>query len=133
MLRRGPNWPLGTAWQDSDPVGGLAALFWTPGRQLVDEVVAQAIDGDFKAAGAAGVKAITVGVAAGVALGELGTAGVEAGAAMRPKSAASGARMAAKQWIQISTLLAEHAIDPKGARTWARSGCRLISVKVQAS
>jgi len=40
--------------------------------------VAQAIDGDFKAAAAAGVKAIAVGVAAGVALGELGAAGVEA-------------------------------------------------------
>jgi len=68
----------GTAWRDGDPVGGLAALFWTPGRQHVDEVVAQAIDGDFKAAAAAGVKAIAVGVAAGVALGELGAAGVEA-------------------------------------------------------
>jgi RHS repeat-associated protein len=74
----------GTAWQDGDPVGGLTALFWAPARQHVDEVVAQAIDGDFKAAGAAGVKALTVGVAAGVAIGELGAAGVEAIQEARP-------------------------------------------------
>jgi RHS repeat-associated protein len=75
----------GTAWRDGDPVGGLAALFWTPGREHVDEVVAHAIDGDFKAAAAAGVKAITVGVAAGVAIGELGAAAVDAGAAALDK------------------------------------------------
>ena len=72
----------GSAWASGDPVAGLGALFWEPGAAQVDDLVASAVDGDFKGAAEAGVKAITIGVATGVALGELG------GAAAGPEAAA---------------------------------------------
>jgi hypothetical protein len=68
----------GSAWESGDPVAGLGALFWDPGAAQVDDLVASAIDGDFKGAAEAGVKAITIGVATGVALGELGGAAADA-------------------------------------------------------
>jgi hypothetical protein len=49
----------------------------------VDDLVASAVDGDFKGAAEAGVKAITIGVATGVALGELGGAAAEAAKEVR--------------------------------------------------
>jgi hypothetical protein len=51
----------------------------------VDDLVASAVDGDFKGAAEAGVKAITIGVATGVALGELGGAAADAAGATGPK------------------------------------------------
>ena len=69
---------VGTAWRSGGALGGLSALFWEPGRRQVDEVVARAIEGDFEGAGAAGVKALAAGVAAGVAIGELGGAAADA-------------------------------------------------------
>jgi hypothetical protein len=72
----------GSAWESGDPVAGLGALFWEPGAAQVDDLVASAIDGDFKGAAEAGVKAITIGVATGVALGELGGAAADAARAV---------------------------------------------------
>jgi hypothetical protein len=69
---------LGSAWRGGGGLGGLAALFWEPARAQVDEAVAQAADGDFRGAAASTVKAVGVGVAAGVAIGELGAAAVDA-------------------------------------------------------
>ncbi len=69
---------LGSAWQGGGGVNGLAALFWEPGRAQVAAAVDQAIDGDFRAAAASTVKAVGVGVATGVAIGELGAAAVDA-------------------------------------------------------
>jgi hypothetical protein len=73
----------GSAWASGDPVAGLGALFWEPGAAQVDDLVASAVDGDFKGAAEAGVKAITIGVATGVALGELGGAAAEAAKAAK--------------------------------------------------
>jgi RHS repeat-associated protein len=78
----------GSAWASSDPVAGLGALFWEPGAAQVDDLVASAVDGDFKGAAEAGVKAITIGVATGVALGELGGAAVDAAKSVRADDAA---------------------------------------------
>jgi hypothetical protein len=81
---------LGSAWRGGGGLGGLAALFWEPARAHVDESVAQAAEGDFRGAAASTVKAVSVGVAAGVAIGELGAAAVDAagaGGSRRPSSA----------------------------------------------
>jgi RHS repeat-associated protein len=89
---------LGSAWRGGGGLGGLAALFWEPARAHVDEVVAQAVDGDFRGAAASTVKAVGVGVAAGVAIGELGAAAVEAVAEGRGGTRVTGdALKAARQ------------------------------------
>ncbi|MFS8066934.1 MAG: hypothetical protein ACMG6S_11235, partial [Byssovorax sp.] len=62
----------------SKVVRGLSAIFWEPGRAQVALAVDQAIEGDFRAAAASTVKAVGVGVATGIALGELGAAAVDA-------------------------------------------------------
>ncbi|MFO0759126.1 MAG: FG-GAP-like repeat-containing protein [Byssovorax sp.] len=67
-----------TAWGADDPLSGLSALFWEPGASQVDVLVERAVEGDFEGAAEAGVKVVTVGVATGVALGELGGAAVDA-------------------------------------------------------
>ncbi len=69
---------VGSAWESGDPIEGLSTLFWKPGAAQVDELVASAVDGDFKGAAEAGVKVVTIGVATGVALGELGGAAADA-------------------------------------------------------
>ena len=84
----------GSAWASGDPVAGLGALFWEPGAAQVDDLVASAVDGDFKGAAEAGVKAITIGVATGVALGELGGAAAEAAKDVEGGTAGSGDRPA---------------------------------------
>ncbi|MEO5729210.1 MAG: HNH endonuclease signature motif containing protein, partial [Byssovorax sp.] len=76
---------VGSAWQGGGGLSGLAAIFWEPGRGQVALAVDQAIDGDFRAAAASTVEAVGVGVATGVALGELGAAAVDAGAAVLEK------------------------------------------------
>ncbi len=69
---------VGSAWHGGGAVSGLTALFWEPGRAQVALAVDQAIDGDFRAAAASTVEAVGVGVATGIALGELGAAAVDA-------------------------------------------------------
>ncbi|MEO7594475.1 MAG: HNH endonuclease, partial [Byssovorax sp.] len=70
---------VGSAWQGGGGLSGLSAIFWEPGRAQVALAVDQAIDGDFRASAASTVEAVGVGVATGIALGELGAAAVEAG------------------------------------------------------
>ena len=74
----GPARLVGNAWHGGGAVNGLTALFWEPGRAQVALAVDQAIDGDFRAAAASTVEAVGVGVATGIALGELGAAAVDA-------------------------------------------------------
>ena len=81
---------VGDAWASGDPIGGLSAIFWEPGRAQVDQVVASAVEGDFEGAAEAGVKAITVGVATGVVIGEIGGAGVEAAKDVKEVSVSRG-------------------------------------------
>ena len=70
---------LGNTWQGGfSGMGNLTVRFWEPGRQQVALAVDQAIDGDFRASAASTVEAVGIGVATGVALGELGAAAVEA-------------------------------------------------------
>ena len=83
---------VGSAWESGDPIEGLSALFWKPGAAQVDAVVASAVDGDFKGAAEAGVKVVTIGVATGVALGELGGAAVDAAKGAKEAGTAGGPR-----------------------------------------
>ncbi|MFS8066929.1 MAG: RHS repeat-associated core domain-containing protein [Byssovorax sp.] len=77
---------VGSAWQGGGGLSGLSAIFWEPGRAQVALAVDQAIEGDFRAAAASTVEAVGIGVATGIALGELGAAAVEAGAAVLEES-----------------------------------------------
>ena len=88
---------VGSAWHGGGAVSGLTALFWEPGRAQVALAVDQAIDGDFRAAAASTVEAVGVGVATGIALGELGAAAVDAvqdasGGSATKAGAAGGSR-----------------------------------------
>ena len=88
---------LRSAWHGGGAVSGLTALFWEPGRAQVALAVDQAIDGDFRAAAASTVEAVGVGVATGIALGELGAAAVDAvqdasGGSATKAGAAGGSR-----------------------------------------
>ena len=72
---------------------GLASVVLEPGRQQVANAVDAAAEGDFRAAAASGVKALSVGVSTGIAIGELGAAALSAvdpagaGGSRRPSQA----------------------------------------------
>jgi hypothetical protein len=67
-----------SAWSSGGGLSGLAAVVLEPGREQVATAVDRAAEGDFRGAAAAGVKAISVGVATGIAIGEVGAAAVDA-------------------------------------------------------
>ena len=120
---------VGDAWSTGDPVGGLSAIFWEPGRAQVDQVVASAVEGDFEGAAEAGVNAITVGVATGVVIGEIGGAGIEAAEEARKTSTlepgpyaresipAHRGRPTAEEQRQVNELMEKHGCHTCGAAT----------------
>jgi RHS repeat-associated protein len=73
-----------SAWESEGGLSGLASVVLGPGREQVATAVDRAGEGDFRGAAAAGVKAISVGVTTGIAIGELGAAAVSAVGAATP-------------------------------------------------
>ena len=67
-----------SAWESEGGLTGLATVVLEPGRQQVANAVDAAAEGDFRTAAASGVKALSVGVTTGFAMGELGAATVAA-------------------------------------------------------
>jgi hypothetical protein len=79
-----------SAWESEGGLSGLASVVLEPGREQVATAVDRAGEGDFRGAAAAGVKAISVGVTTGIAVGELGAAAVNAVDAAGPEKGGSG-------------------------------------------
>ena len=77
-LPRGLARLVRSAWESEGGLTGLATVVLEPGRQQVANAVDAAAEGDFRTAAASGVKALTVGVSTGIAIGELGAAAVSA-------------------------------------------------------
>jgi hypothetical protein len=108
---------VGSDWRSGGSLAGLKALFWEPGRAQVAAAAEQAADGDFRGAAASTVKAVSVGVATGVALGKLRAAVVDA--AVAASSTGSGASGAAG--------------GPRAGKPFTRSGKRNLLEALTAS
>ena len=67
-----------SAWESEGGLTGLATVVLEPGRQQVANAVDASAEGDCRTAAASGVKALSVGVSTGIAIGELGAATVAA-------------------------------------------------------
>ena len=111
---------LGVAWASGGGLSGLEAIFWEPARAQAAMAVDQAVDGDFRASAASTVGAVSVGVATGVALGELGAAAVDAVQSVRnssgaagPKNGSAGGPGAGKRFPEAVKDGAEDAADGK--------------------
>jgi hypothetical protein len=73
-----------SAWSSGGGLGGLVSVVLEPAREQVAAAADRAAEGDFRGAAAAGVKAISVGVTTGIAIGEVGAAAVGAVQDSRP-------------------------------------------------
>ena len=69
------------AWQGEGGFAGLVTLVIGPVRDQLYAAADDAATGDFRGAGAAGVKAVSVAVSTGITVGELGAAAVNAATA----------------------------------------------------
>jgi RHS repeat-associated protein len=87
-----------SAWESEWGLTGLATVVLAPVRQQIEAAADAAATGDFRGAGAAGVKTVTVAVSTGITIGELGAAAVDAvgdggiGKANEVQGAAGGPR-----------------------------------------
>jgi hypothetical protein len=109
-----------SAWESEGGLSGLASVVLGPGREQVATAVDRAGEGDFRGAAAAGVKAISVGVTTGIAIGELGAAAVNAvqtagtgPGASGPKSGSAGGPGASKRFSEGVKDVAENNADGK--------------------
>ena len=73
-----------SAWESEGSLTGLATVVLEPERQQVANAVVAAAEGDFRTAAASGVKALSVGVSTGIAIGKLGAVTIAAIQDARP-------------------------------------------------
>jgi RHS repeat-associated protein len=88
-LPRGLARLVRSAWESEGGLEGLVSVVLEPGRQQVAAAVDAAAAGDFRGAAASGIKAVSVGVTTGIAIGELGAAAVDAARPAAPTVGAS--------------------------------------------
>ena len=126
-LPRGLARLVRSAWESEGGLTGLATVVLEPGRQQVANAVDAAAEGDFRTAASSGVKALTVGVSTGIAIGELGAAAVEAigagaktlepGPYAKESIPAHRGRPTAAEQRQVNELMDKHDCHTCGAKT----------------